>query len=495
MHTQRKRRTAGKKYSNIGHRNMPDIHTSAPKKGWIIIGSILCLLLLIYIAISVFFMSHFFMNTGINGHNFSGKTVSDAERYLKDQVNDYSLTIRGMDGKTDVIKGADISLVYVDNNQIENILKKQNPFLWPQSVFSKKAVSITIELSYNKDALDQAVGSIHAVTTVQTPPVSAQPEFDGTQFVIKPETYGTAVDMNVLKEKITSAIMKFSSEINLEKEKCYALPKYSSESKELKQACAEMNKYCKASITYPMNEAVVVDKMLISTWLTTDDNMNVIFHEDAVKNWLEEFGDKYDTIGTTRTFTTPSGKSATVTGGTYGWSVDEDTEFENLKSNIKNGETVTREPAYYIGGTAAAHAMPDWGDTFVDVDLSEQHMWYVVNGSIALETNVITGEPIPEKITPEGTYSLQDKKMHEILVGSIDPATGKPSYETEVTYWMRITWDTGIGLHDATWQSGFGGNLYQIPNIGSHGCINMPLDMAGSLYDMIEIGTPVIVHY
>ena len=164
MHTQRKRRTAGKKYSNIGHRNMPDIYTSAPKKSWIIIGSILCLLLLIYIAISVFFMSHFFMNTGINGHNFSGKTVSDAERYLKDQVSDYSLTIWGMDGTTDVIKGADISLVYVDNNQIENILKKQNPFLWPQSVFSKKAVSITIELSYNKDALDQAVGSLHAVT-------------------------------------------------------------------------------------------------------------------------------------------------------------------------------------------------------------------------------------------------------------------------------------------------------------------------------------------
>ena len=66
MHTQMKRKTAGKKYSNKGHRNMSDIHTSVPKKVWIVIGSILCLLLLIYIAISVFFMSHFFMNTGVN---------------------------------------------------------------------------------------------------------------------------------------------------------------------------------------------------------------------------------------------------------------------------------------------------------------------------------------------------------------------------------------------------------------------------------------------
>lgn len=495
MHSTRKKRNSRKKEAPQKHKNMPCPKAVSKKKIVLALAGIFCLLLLAYMGTVLFFMNHFLMNTEINGHDFSAKTVADAKKYLKDQINKYTLTIVGMDGKTDTIKGTDISLRYSETKQLENILKKQNAFFWPGSVFSRKSVRITIDLSYDKEALENRIQTLSAVTAEQTPPVSAQPEFDGSQFVIKPETYGTAVDMDVLKDKITSSVMEFSSEMNLEEEHCYALPEFTADSEKLKQACKEMNEYCKAVITYPMNESVVVDKTLISSWLKTDGDMNVIFDQDAVKKWLEEFGDKYDTVGITRTFTTPSGKSAAVTGGTYGWSIDEDTEFENLINSIKNGETVTREPAYYIGGTAAAHAMPDWGDTFVDVDLTEQHMWYVVNGSVALETDVITGEPIPERITPEGTYSLQDKKMHEVLVGSIDPSTGKPSYETEVTYWMRITWDTGIGLHDATWQSAFGGNLYQIHNVGSHGCINMPFDKAGSLYDMIETGTPVIVHY
>ena len=64
-----------------------------------------------------------------------------------------------------------------------------------------------------------------------------------------------------------------------------------------------------------------------------------------------------------------------MTGGTYGWSIDEDTELVNLQNSILNGEVVTREPAYYAGGTAAAHSGQDWGNTYAEVDMSAQHMW------------------------------------------------------------------------------------------------------------------------
>ena len=107
---------------------------------------------------------------------------------------------------------------------------------------------------------------------------------------------------------------------------------------------------------------------------------------------------------------------------------------------------------------------------------------------------MVTGQPIPERITPEGTYSILEKGRNQVLVGSIDPSTGEPSYRTPVSYWMRVTW-SGIGLHDATWQPAFGGTLNQIPGRGSHGCINMPLDQAAALYDMLEMGTPVVIHY
>ena len=116
------------------------------------------------------------------------------------------------------------------------------------------------------------------------------------------------------------------------------MPAYTSDSPEVQAACDEMNEYLKASITYPMDEDVVVDKDLISKWVTYDDDMKVAFNEDAVKRVDEGVGKKYDTLGTTRTITTPTGKTAEVSGGTYGWSVDEETETKNLINSIKNGE-------------------------------------------------------------------------------------------------------------------------------------------------------------
>ena len=121
-----------------------------------------------------------------------------------------------------------------------------------------------------------------------------------------------------------------------------------------------------------------------------------------------------------------------------------------------------------------------------------QHMWYIVNGAVVLETDVVTGKPTPDRVTPTGVYSILELKRNKTLTGTINPATGKPIYETPVSYWMRVTW-TGVGFHDAIWQSAFGGTIYQT-NKGSHGCINMPLNMAASLYDQLSVGTPVIIH-
>lgn len=460
------------------------------KKLWIILGCIAAVLIAAYVGTSVFFMSHFYINTEINGHDFSGKKVSDVEEYLKKQVKDYSLTVHEKDNKSDTIDGTDISLTYKENDDIQKALKKQNGFAWPAALFSKNSAKVTIEVSYDEEALNQAVGSLQAVTAEQTAPKSAYPKFNGEKYVIEPEVIGTAVNMDVLKEKVHTYISEFKTDLDMEKEECYAEPKFTSDSEEVKKACDAMNKYVQASITYTMTETEVVDKALISTWLTVDDNMQVTFNEDEVRNWLTGFGDKYDTVGTARTITTPTGKTAEVSGGTYGWSIDEDTEFEALVNSIKNGETVSKEPAYYQ--TAAAHAAQDWGNTYAEVDLSTQHMWYIVDGNIALETDVVTGLPTPEKETPSGVYNILEMQLDKTLVGEIQPDTGKPEYETPVSYWMRVTW-TGIGFHDANWQPGFGGSLYT--SIGSHGCINMPPDQAASLYSMLSVGTPVIIHY
>ena len=459
-----------------------------------ITGGVLAVICLIYVAISVYFMSHFFVNTKINGKNFSGKTASDVEKYLQTNIKDYKLTILENEGRQDVISGSEIGLEYRAGTETEKLLKDQNGFAWPKAFFTENSRKVSVNVSYNDESLNQRISQLSCLQTEQTPAENAKPEFDGNQYVIKPEVYGNAVDKERLTEQVKVHITEFQPQLDMVETKCYAKPKYTEDSKEVQEACDAMNKYVNASITYPMNEPVVVDKALISQWLQVDGEMKVSLNTEAMKQWFTAFGDKYDTQGTTRTFTTPAGKSATVTGGTYGWSIDEDTELVNLQNSILNGEVVTREPAYYAGGTAAAHSGQDWGNTYAEVDMSAQHMWYIQNGQVVLETDVVTGEPIPSKITPEGVYSLMWKQPNSVLVGDINPDTGEPAYRTKVKYWMQVT-SSGVGFHDAIWQTAFGGTLYQIPGTGSHGCINMPLDQAAALFNMIEPGTPVIFHW
>lgn len=462
---------------------------SMGKKPWIIAGSIIGALVVIYLGIAAFFMSHFLVNTSINGKDFSGKTVADVEAYLKEQVADYELTILEQNNVSDVITGSEISLAYKENSRVQDALENQRQLLWLISLFSESDTDITIEVEYDDAALEENIQNLQAVTAEQVDPVAAHPEYDGNSFVVAEEQYGTTVDMETLTAKIKEHITEFDTTLDMMDEECYVMPAYTSDSPEVQAACDEMNEYLKASITYPMDEDVVVDKDLISKWVTYDDDMKGTFNEDAVREWMREFGKKYDTLGTTRTITTPTGKTAEVSGGTYGWSVDEETETKNLINSIKNGEVAERAPAYKQ--TAASHGAQDWGSTYIEVDIAAQHMWYIVDGAVAMESDVVTGLPADGRDTPTGVYSILYTERDSTLKGETDPETGKPSYETPVAFWMPFTWQ-GHGFHDATWQSSFGGSRYQTN--GSHGCVNMPYDKAEQLFNMISAGTPVIVH-
>lgn len=442
-----------------------------------------------YLCVSFYFMKHFFPNTVFNGQDFSGQTAEDVQAFFRERTEGYSLTVIENGGGTETIHGSEISLTSRESGEIEALLKKQNAFGWPLKLWDKKASDVRVELSYDTVALEKRIQSLDAVTAEQIPATSAFPKYDGNTYVIEPESYGTAVNIDAVKECISNSIQTFAPEVDLKQENCYETPKYTSGSEQVISACETLNTYNQASITYNMDVPVVVDKALISTWLSVDGDMNVALNEAAVREWMREFGKRYDTLGSSRTFTTPAGKSAEVSGGTYGWSVDEDGETVLLIEHIKKGEVISKEPAWCQ--TASVHGAQDWGSTYIDVDLSAQHMWYVADGGVAMECDVVTGAPDKGTITPTGVYYISEMQAPSVLIGETQ-ADGNPLYVQDVDYWMRVT-QSGIGFHDADWQPAFGGDLYLTR--GSHGCINMSKYDAGTLYSMIEMGVPVVIHY
>lgn len=323
----------------------------------------------------------------------------------------------------------------------------------------------------------------------QVASVDAHPEFQNTEFVVVPEVIGTQIDTETFNKDIRESIEGFQDTLNLTDTNCYIKPRFLSDSQEVVAAKDTMNSYLGANITYDFNpNTEVVDASVISQWVIVDADMNVTFNQEAVKEYIAALATKYNTKGKPRQFTTATGNTVTVEGGGYGWKIDQDAEYDALIANIQNAETVTREPEY--SSRAANHTAMDMGNTYAEVDLTTQHMWFIKDGQIALETDIVTGNPNKGNATPQGTYSLTYKSRNKTLRGTKKP-DGTYEYETPVAYWMPF--NGGIGFHDATWQSSFGGNRYL--SHGSHGCVNMPKDKAAALYDLIPDGCPVVCHY
>ena len=442
-----------------------------------------------YVAVAVFYSTHFFAKTEINGIDCSNKSVKQVETYLEKQVSDYKLTLKESDNKTEEIQGQEISLKYVPGNQVKKLVDNQNPFLWVESFWKSRKMEAKIGVEYDESTLKTLIANLDCMKEEnQLAPVNAHPEFQNDKFVVIPETDGSQIDTDTFREKVITAVDGLNAELDLSKEGCYQKPVYTSDSKKVTEACDAMNKYLGATVTYDFKpNTEVVDSSVISQWVKVDDDMNVTFDESAVKAYIQSLASKYDTKGKERTFTSASGDTVTVSGGSYGWKIDQDAEYNALIANIQNAETVTREPNY--SSRAASHEGNDVGNTYAEVNLTTQHMYYVKDGQIALETDVVTGNPNKGNDTPTGVYSLAYKAKDQTLRGT-KKADGTYEYETPVKYWMPF--NGGVGFHDASWQPTFGGSRY-LTN-GSHGCVNMPPEMAAKLFDLISAGTPVVVH-
>lgn len=461
----------------------------------IIVGVVL---LAIYIGGAVFFMSHFEPNTKISDVDCSYKDISSTESAVSDHISDYKLTITertsGTDNTattTESIKGSSIGVEYVSDGTVSKLLKSQNVFAWPAKLFSRSLSNNQVNVKYDDTKLKSAISSLKCMDTASmVAPADATIAFNGTEYVVQTEVIGTTLDASSTQTAIATAVSDTDANINLSDTGCYKNPNVYSDSPELQSKLTLYNKYVPFSITYQFSDGTeVLDGNTAINWYNIDSNGNATLRDDAVSDWVADMASRHDTVDTTRTFTSKDGKQATVSGGTYGWQIDQDAEVADIKTALTSHKSVTREPDW--AQTAASNAAnDDWGNTYIEISISDQHWWYVKDGSVALETDCVTGLPTADKATPTGVYDILEMQSPYTMHGT-QYSDGSYAYVTDCSYWMRVTW-TGVGIHDAPWKSVFGGTEYQTS--GSHGCINTPSDIAGELYGMLEVGTPVVIH-
>lgn len=457
------------------------------------VGISLAILIASYLCVALHYQDRFLINTTINGEACASRKVKVIKEEMQSQVEEYTLVINKANDETEMITGPDIDVKYNGVEVLEAELEKQNPFLWVVALFKPQDIDAELSFSYDKEKLDEVIANLECVKEEnQVAPVDAKPVLAEGAYMVQEEVYGTLLDMDAFVAKMHEKAANMETESNLYEEGCYVLPKYTKESSEIIALTDALNKCLTAEVTYSLDGTTVkVDAEVTKDWLSYDENMQLVISTDAISSFVnEKIAGAYNTAPRTNHITTPTGKAAYVAGATVGRQIGATQECEQLLNEIKEGTVITRSPII------AQHATPEgqyaWGNTYAEVDISAQHMWFIQNGQVAMECDVITGKPSAKWDTPAGKFTILEKRRNKTLVGNIDPKTGKPEYETPVEYWARVTW-SGVGFHDCYWHSTFGGDYYL--RAGSHGCINMPPASAGVFYGMVYVGCPVIIHY
>ncbi len=442
----------------------------------------LCALLVIYIGMAFYFMKHFYFGSTINCINVSGKAVEEVEEQMKAELQAYRLELRERGGKTEQIRADEIDLRYNSDGEFKSFKDKQKPFAWITTVFNTKTLKMTEGVTYDKESLKKRIDKLSCFdSSAIIEPKNPSFKYENNSYVIVDEVLGNKVDKDILYEQVSESVLKKEASIDLEAINCYFKPQYTSSSPKIVDTKNLLNKYTSTKITYSFGEdKEILDGSIINKWLAVDEDFTVNLDEAKARGYIDILSKTYNTAGKSRSFATSSGKTINIGGGDYGWSINRTKETEALIAAIKEGQTISKEPVY--SQTALARGSNDIGNTYVEIDLTKQHLWFYKNGELIADGNIVTGNVSAGHTTPSGIYRLKYKQKDAVLRG--------PGYAAPVTFWMPF--NGGIGIHDASWRNTFGGNIYKTN--GSHGCINSPYNLAKAVFENIQAGTPVVCY-
>lgn len=470
----------------------PKQKSKAPK----IVAIILAVLVAIYVVGIIVFSNIFYPNTTFAGKDISLQGSSAMATIANDLADSYELDVSG-DGLNFTLTSQQIDLQVDGNAEAKKALEANKAWQWPVQVFLHHDESTVLDNDYDKDKVAQLVTEqVDAYNKTATDPVNATIAYDDSanSFQVVAEKAGTKIDADAAVAAIDTALGGMLAQMSLSNDQLVQ-PTVLSTEPGLASAAEQANGFLGADVELVLGSTAIhageVGSDQISQFVTLGDDFTATLDESAIASWVSDFADTVNTVGTTRQYQSVNDGVISVSGGTYGWKVDEDQLTSDLEDAINNHtqgqlKVATTSEGYTWKGVG----QPDWG-AHAEVDISDQHAWFFdADGNLLWESDIVSGKPGHD--TTRGIFRVFKKESPGTLTGKTDPATGKPEYVTQVQYWMQFTTD-GIGFHDASWQAAFGGTRY-LQGYGSHGCCNLPPAKAAALYDIIQVGNAVIVH-
>ncbi len=308
-------------------------------------------------------------------------------------------------------------------------------------------------------------------TTEVTTQAAAEPITE----IVVPITDETATQNKGIAAKVSDIV--FNKSTNL-----FSVPEGYYLSENMQAHLNRLNKNLKPKITIKIDS---INKNVTAEDIAsfTDINTGAVDY-NKVWSYCGRIMDTYNTAPYSRKFKTHDGVIVNVPVGDYGWRVDMTGLTNNLYQsliNFKDNVFSYKSSKAAFSGNQTVYGN-DIGNTYVEVDLSNQTVHWFKNGACVLSDYCVTGKKSTP--TPAGTWSLKCNTGRSNLKG--------PDWDVWVNYWAHFS--QGCGFHDASWQPSFGLARWKA-GYGSHGCVNLSPATAKKAKAIMQIGEPVIVYY
>ena len=228
---------------------------------------------------------------------------------------------------------------------------------------------------------------------------------------------------------------------------------------------------------------VTLDSNIIKNWVFQDENGKYCFNtEDGIPEFVEELAVKVEEVNK-KLYFIPTGCEEMISldlKSSMRSYLDKEKEIAEIGALLGNPEAIQVKPIY--DKPLISDAL-----SFIEIDLTRQRVFFYKDGELIVDTPCVTGKVSDGYATPPGVFYLLNKNREVYLEGYNKDGS---RYKSFVEYWMRF--NQGIGMHDASWRSKFGGEIYYYS--GSHGCVNMPFEAAKTTYENIDNTMPIIVY-
>ncbi len=451
----------------------------------------------LFLAVTAFFLlalyyrNNFPVNTWINGVYCTGKSVEEVNQELTARAEAPVVRILDEEGNIWPVDLSETGYRADYTKPLETFIRQQDPLSWMENIMTQRSHELLPDSFFDEDMLRQLLSELEPVQREAAVREDVQIRFSETDGWQLENGLEHRLDRELFFRCVLESVSDGSYEVDMVQSGCvYDLPPTAKQLNML-TLWEKVEAFQQCGIVYDMGDQEIPLQGSVSAGFLTVDQSGLplldgdgepVVDPERIRAFIGRLAEEYDTYGKEISFQSTRGDIIQVPGnGTYGTAIDQEAEFAYLTEALEEKREEIHIPAYLHQGLVRGRN--DIGDTYIEVDMTDQKMYYYEDGELVLETDIVTGNTGRRMGTPQGVNFVYNKQRNRVLRGQ--------GYASPVKYWVPVK--GAIGIHDASWRSEFGGEIYKTN--GSHGCINTPTEIMSQLYDSVEIGTPVVMFY